>query len=221
MRPESLVGIKKGAFMKKKWVGTIVVVAGICILTACTSLKVHSWVEPAFDGTAIQKAVVIGVAKSETIRRSYEDTFVSELTEAGVVAVASYTLIPQTGKLDKDVVVAAVKEVGADSVIVTRSVGVQSKIVYRSSRNYANYSRGYYGYYDWGFDQVRLPESAQTYVETKLETELYDVKSQQLLWTGQCEVTDFSSSEQNIKGVVAGIVKDFQKKGVVSSLKKN
>ena len=59
----------------------------------------------------------------------------------------------------------------------------------------------------------------QTYVdnimEYILEANLYDVKSRKLVWTGQKSVYDTKSEKSNIKEVVAAIIKDLKKKGLL------
>ena len=71
--------------------------------------------------------MVIGVSKQPSIRRTFEDQFVTKLKAAGVDAVPSYLYIPEDGQVDEGRLQAAVKQAGADAVIITRLVRVEKK----------------------------------------------------------------------------------------------
>jgi hypothetical protein len=203
--------------MNKGIGGTVGVIAGVCILTSCSSFKVQSWTDPAFEGRRIHKVAVIGVAKSDSTRRRYEDALAGGLIEAGLEAVASYTLLPQAEKLNRTEVAAELSKIGADSVIVTRSLGKREGVRRELPTATPDYFVGYYEFYDSSFDYVEGPRYVEPYVETQLESNLYDVKSGKLVWSGRSRITDESSETYNIKGEVAAIIKDLIKQGMIAS----
>jgi hypothetical protein len=102
-----------------------------------------------------------------------------------------------------------------DSIIVTRALGERQEARYDSTVVAPSYYRGYYRFYDTSYDYVNSPGYVDTYIETQLESNLYDVKSGKLVWTGKSQITDQSSDEHNIKGVVVAVIKDLQKKGII------
>ena len=65
--------------------------------------------------------MVIGVSKQPSIRRSFEDEFVTQLKAAGVDAVPSYLYISEDGQVESRLQ-AAGKQANADAVIITRLV---------------------------------------------------------------------------------------------------
>lgn len=71
--------------------------------------------------------MVIGVTKQAGIRRTFEDEFVAQLKAAGVNAIPSYLYIPQDGPVGEAVLKQALKETGADALMITRLVRVQKK----------------------------------------------------------------------------------------------
>ena len=206
--------------MKKKLLGTVSVLAGVCILASCASVKVQSWTEPAFEGRQLSKVAVMGVTQSDSIRRRYEDTFAQGLIEAGLEAVASYTVLPQTKKLTKAAVQAALAKTGADSVIVTRVLSEHDEVRYDASDVYPGYYGSYYGFYDWSYNYMASPGYVETYVETALESNLYDVKSGKLVWTGRSKITDEYSDKQNIHGIVRATIKNLRKQGMIPPVPK-
>ena len=65
------------------------------LLSACATFSVtNEWKDPSWSGPPASNILVIGVARSDTMRRLFEDTFARDLGAAGVRAEASYAAIP-------------------------------------------------------------------------------------------------------------------------------
>jgi hypothetical protein len=203
--------------MNKSIGGTAGLIASVCILASCTSVKLQSWTDPAYEGQKIHKVAVIGVTNSDSTRRRYEDALAGGLVEAGLEAVASYTILPHAEKLNRTELAFELSKIGVDSVIVTRSLGEREGVRYEIPTVTPDYFEGYYEFYDWSFDYVDEPGYVETYIETQLESNLYDVKSEKLIWSGRSRITDESSEMYNIKGEVAAIIKDLIKQGMIAS----
>ena len=180
-----------------------------CLFTSCASLQVRSWSDPEFEGRPLGKTVVLGVAKTDSVRHRYEDLFTTRLMEVGADAVASYSLLPDKGKLSEDKVREAVRTAGADSVIVTWVVEEKDKQHYEPPVRYGDF----YSYYSHGYT-ISSGYSHQ-YTETHLESNIYDVESGKLVWTGQMVVTDHKSDKKNIKDVVAAQINNWRKAGMI------
>ncbi|MET0936589.1 MAG: hypothetical protein ABWX83_11385 [Luteibacter sp.] len=152
-------------------------VAVALLLAGCASVSVtNEWKDPTWSGPPASHVLVIGVAKSDTMRRLFEDTFVRDLSAAGVAASASYANIPPgadgSAKLGD-----VMKATGSDAVLVTRIQRVEDRI------NVTPTGPGYGGFYGWyGGAWASTPEVTQTTIVT-LETSVWDAKSQKLVWT--------------------------------------
>src|SRR4029450_10935222 len=97
-------------------------------LAACASTElVNQWSNPAYTSPSFKKVMVVGVTKQASIRRSFEDEFVAQLKAAGVNAIPSYLYIPQDGPVGEAVLKQALKETGAEAVMITRLVRGQKK----------------------------------------------------------------------------------------------
>jgi hypothetical protein len=102
--------------------------------------------------------MVIGVSGQPSIRRTFEEEFVTKLKAAGVDAVASYLYIPEDGQVDEGRVHEAVRQANADAVIITRLVRVEKKTevspgFYQPAPAvtfgfYPGYSAAWLGYYE-------------------------------------------------------------------------
>jgi hypothetical protein len=149
------------------------------VLSGCATFSVtNEWKDPGWSGPPASNILVIGVARSDTMRRLFEDTFARDLSSAGVRAEASYAAIPSghdgSAKLGD-----VVRRTGSDAVLVTRIQRVEDRINVTPTGPGPGYG-GFYGWYGGAWDNT--PEVAQTTVVT-LETSLWDVRSQKLVWT--------------------------------------
>jgi len=97
-------------------------------------------------------------------------------------------------------------------VIITHMVGVEEKETYSPA---TQSDTGFYGYYD-GLIPARDPGFYKTRTFVRLLTNLYDVKTEKLIWSGQSETTDPRSIKQTIDDVINVVIKDMQKKGLLS-----
>jgi hypothetical protein len=100
--------------------------ASLCILflfIACTSTKFSTiWKDETYREHP-KKILVINSFPNPATRRTFEDEFVEALKERGVDAVMSYTIMPDTVVSDKDAIAALAKQVSADTVLISSSLG--------------------------------------------------------------------------------------------------
>jgi hypothetical protein len=166
----------------------------LALLAACSSTTiVDQWQSPDFKGGPFKRVLVVGVTTEATVRRIFEDEFVRQLRARGTEAVASYTLIPEDGQVDRARLERAVKEAGADGVIVTRVVKVEQKTqVVPGTPAFPGFGTDIYGFYGTGWGGVwtgyASPPAVFQYEEVRAETKLFDARSAQLVWAAQSDI---------------------------------
>ena len=190
-------------------------------LTACaTSTKiVNQWVSPDYTSPRFRKIMVIGVSKQPSIRRTFEDEFVTQLKVAGVEAVPSYLYIPEDGQVEENRLQAAVKQANADAVIITRLVRVEKKTevipgFYQPVPGvgygfYNGYSAAWLGYYE--------PPRVYQYDVYISETNLYDMAKNQLVWTGTVETTAPDDINKEIQNYVDTVIDALKSKNILAA----
>jgi len=155
----------------------------VAAIAGCSSVSVtNQWRDPKFDGPPATNFVVVGIARNETTRRVFEDTFVAELRKAGVQAQPAYTQI-EAGENGKVKLTDLVRASGADAVLTTRVQRVQQKVDVSPGYYYGGYG-GFYGWY--GGAWASAPTVSQYEVVT-LETNVWDPKSGTLIWAATTE----------------------------------
>jgi hypothetical protein len=187
------------------------------LIVACSGTKLtHTWVDEAHRGKSVSNILVIGVTykEKEEVRRSFEDRFVTQLNAAGIKSISSGDAIsiPTDLELKKDEILKAVHKFNNDAVIITHLIGKEEKDVYtRSDRG----SRGYYSYYGWAYGHAHRPGYSSTKTTVRLATNLYDVKTEKLIWSGKSETFSPDSVNQLIDDVINVVIKDLQKNSLL------
>jgi hypothetical protein len=169
------------------------------MVTACASTQLTSvWRDPSYQ-TRPEKIMVVGVARNPINRRLFEDEFVRQLKSRGTDAIASYTVIPDKQQDDQEAIANKVKELGADTVLITRLVSKKIVQVYVPGTAY--YPPPYYGrwpdYYGYGYRYMYTPGYIAEDQYAIIETNLYDAKSDKLVWAASSE-TGIGDSNQNL-----------------------
>ena len=198
----------------------IVLIAGILLVSACANTKIsQSWVDP--DHKKVYKdLLVIGVAQSEQNRRAYESYFVEELKAIGVEAVASYKLIKSDQKIDRETVTKAIDGLGIDGVLITHLLAVDEETIYRPSMDYMPmYGGGYYGgmysYYPHVNTYVHRPGYYTTHETYTLETNLYDVETEELVWSARSRTFSPESVDEVIVDLTRLLIADLKDKKLI------
>jgi hypothetical protein len=189
------------------------------LLGACgTVTKIPTtWRNPDYQGASFQKVLVIGVAERDADRRLFEDRFAEVLFGRGLDALPSYEILPQSERLSEEQIREAIAGGGHDAVIVTRLLGMEEKTEYVPPRSHTvpRYYHGYYGYYGRTWDVVHEPGYSVTRTIMRLETNLYEVGSGDLVWSGQSETFDPRSLEESIDSVTEAVAEHLWAEGLI------
>jgi hypothetical protein len=96
------------------------------LIVACAPVKMlEVRKDPAYT-EKMGKVLVLAMAGEPYIRKQFEKVLANQLIARGVEVVLSYEVLPQSTKeLDRQIVVAKVKELGVTNVLVTRSINRQ------------------------------------------------------------------------------------------------
>jgi hypothetical protein len=194
---------------------TIAVVLSVAGCAASTKI-VNQWVSPDYTSPRFRKIMVIGVSKQASIRRTFEDEFVTQLKAAGVEAVPSYLYIPEDDQVDESHLQAAVKQAGADAVIITRLVRVEKKTEV-SPGFYQPAPFGFYGGYSAAWRGYYEPPRVYQYDVYISETSLYDMN--QLVWAGTVETTAPDDINKEIQRYVNTVIDALKSKNLLPSSK--
>jgi hypothetical protein len=191
--------------MKTIFVRNIGTAALVCVLAAgCGSTQMaHSWKSPAFKGPAFKKVLVIGRAAQPNVRQVYEDAFVKELHALGASGVGSHTLLSGAQTGDREAIMLAAAQSGADAVLLTRLVKVEKQDVVVPPEP------GVQDRIDSAWPGTYTPVVAgQTEIVT-LESRLFDADTGQLVWSCTTQTFDAADLQRAISSTARTIVKEL------------
>lgn len=194
------------------------------LLTACatsSTMLTERWKDQNYN-ERISRIIVVGISESESRRRLFEDTLVAQLNKRGVEAFSSAELISAEKEVNKESILAAVKEKSIDSVIVTRLVSVDEQATYLpgsvtvdSSGHYRPGQDYYYNFNDYYTESTSsttlTPGNVVTDTIVSLETNLYETKQQQLVWSVTSETFNPNDINKSIQKLSETIVNRLSK----------
>ena len=168
-------------------------------------------IDEAYTGNPVSDILVIAITGNEHNRRSFEKKFVAQLKSVGVDAVSSEEAIPMPANLElkKEMILNAVNQYKNDAVIITHLIGKEEKDVYTRS---GSAHRGFYGFYHSRYSD---PGYSSTSTTVRLETNLYDVKTEKLIWSGKSETWSKDSKDKIINDVIKAVIKNLQKNKII------
>jgi hypothetical protein len=152
----------------------------------------------------IKKVFIIGVSPKPVIRRIFEREFVNQLKSHGVDAVASHQVIPSDEMLDKETIVSKIKDLDIDTVLITRLA---------EKKTTTTYFNDWYGYYS-GSHRIVYKEEL-----VSLETNLYEVRTEKLIWSALSETVLFQelSIYKKIQSLVEVMVKHLSEEKFIKT----
>ena len=178
-------------------------------LSGCSQTKVTSaWVDPEYQGDGIDNVFVVGVSKDGGLRRLFEDEFVTLFKQKGVNATSSYRLVPDEKLRDEENLDLTVRELGSDTILMTRLIDIRKDTQYiPPDYVYAppsHYYGGWHGYYNRAY--MVSPGYTVEYETAVLETNLYDLKTDKLIWSARSDAPTDGKVGKHIKDFARSII---------------
>jgi len=194
-----------------------------CKTTTATSFS-QSYRNPGYEETVFKRLLIIGIAPDPDGRRAFEDALAAAIATQGGSAAPSYTLLPNDEKLSEDELHAVIADNGVDGVLITRLLSVDKSKEYTPPKTYSNpetryypagwgYGYGYggfYGFYGTTYAEVHEPGYFDTSTTLKIESNLYSVATNELVWTGQSETIDPDSIDDARASVTQAVAKKLK-----------
>ncbi len=164
-----------------------------------------------FSGKKIACFVVI---PSEELRSAREETVAAELRSRGHDCLAGYTILP--GELVKDLKKSKefLKNAGVSGALLLRLVGDAERT--SSTAWYSQpYYGSFYGYWNYGWSSAYMYETTWTDRVITLETVIYSIEKDELLWAGRSETTNPKDITKFVKDLANEAGKLLRKAGLV------
>jgi len=188
-------------------------------LSACyhSTRLAATWRDPNSGPLHFRQPVVVFVAKSETFRRTMEDKLAAQFPNAS----PSYKVIRDNDVGDGTKILSELDEAGFDGAVIMRVANVDQRITYTPGAYWYGGGAPYYsfaGYWGTAWGYPYDPGYIQTDQIVSIETQIYSLKNDKLLWAGRSETTDPKSVGKLGDSVIKHIMQELRKEGMVALL---
>ena len=187
---------------------------------ACSSTQTTaSWSNIESKHQTIQKVAVLGIMDRMSTRQNFEDELVQRLHKEGINAIAAHTMIPPARKQPKvDQVVRKLYAKGVDKVMVISLSDVQRSRSFVPGQTFVQ-PRTYYNrfgdYFVHTYRRVHTPGYMYRSTTIFLESTIYDLNNQQLVWKSESKSTDPYSLESVSRSYAKSIVKAMERDEII------
>jgi len=198
---------------------TALALATLAITSCATTNMVQVWRDPNYVPAPVKRIFVVAIIPNQQYRVTFENAIAQSLIAKGFEVATSSAVFPP-GQLDKERVVAYVRETNVDLVVVQRLAKQTQAQYVPPSVAYvppAPYYGGWYGYYGYGYGTVYSPGYYTEDTFVTAETNVYAAKTnpESLIWSGNSNTFNFNTSEQAATSVAAALVSDLIKAGIL------
>lgn len=198
------------------------IAAGLAVLwlVACaTTTFTSTWHAPGTPQlNPVGKTIAaVFVTPEEGRRRAGEDALAADLTKRGAKGVAAYTLIPDEQRGDAVSARAKLKAAGCNGAVIMRVVGRDQEINYTPGAAVPVYYGGFGPYWGYGWGTVYQPGYLTTDTIVSVETLVYSLTQDKLLWAGNSRTTNPNHLDDFIREVADAAAKEMQKQGLLAA----
>lgn len=206
----------------------------VIFIFGCSSTQLAgTWHDQSVKSGSVNKVFVIGVATDKLNRRLVEDQFAAKIASYGSSAIPSYKYFSDVEmKENKAAVVAKVKELGCDAVLVSMATGSRTETVMTPGRTYGSSSgdryrydrrryspsdrsrRGWNDYYRSSFNITHEPATVSEFQVITVESNLYDLQ-EKLIWSAQAETVVDKPVGELIAEFVEEVSRDLGASGLL------
>lgn len=198
----------------------------LLLLAACanSTTLTSTWKSP--EATAVspvgQTVVAVFLSHDEGRRRPAEDVMVADLNARGAHAIPGYTIFPtpppNTQAVNSDAARAKFAQAGANAVVMMRVVGKDQRVTFTPGTVWPGPYGGFGPYWGagWGPGPMYTSGSVTTDTDVSVETLVYAVKSDKLLWASTSRTTNPDNLTSLINEVADATAKEMARQGFLT-----
>ena len=206
----------------RRTVLVLVILAAATIAVVQAAKFTSVWVAPDISsiGFAGKKVAALVITKDDGLRQSAEEALVRQLDALGIQGEASYRLAPAPVLQDKDKARAWFEKIGVEGVVAMRIVSADKVTTYSPATFTTGYYGSLWGYYGYSWGVAWSPGFSSEDTKIVVETLIFSVPKDKLLWAGVSETTNPKNTDVFMKDLVSKAVKEMKKQGLTAAPKK-
>ena len=165
-----------------------------------------------------KKVAALVISKDDSLRVAGEESLVRELTARGIQGVATYRIAPKEELQSAETAKGWFEKAGIEGVVAVRPVSADTRQTYTSGTWVTSNYSTLWGYYGYGWGSVYVPGSTQKETLVVVETTIYSVPRNELLWAAVTETRNPEDLRQFVNELVKESVKVLQEQGLARKM---
>lgn len=196
---------------------TLFVISSLISCSPATKIE-KTWMEPGSTVSAGpgNKALVVALVKDETSRRVIEDELIKRFNSS---AVASYKILtPEMIKAaSPEALNEHLKSGTFTHILMMRLADVEKETSYVQGSANMGYYGGYGRYYGYGANYYSTPGYYTTDKNYFIETTIYSINPDKLLWTGTTKTVNPSKIDKTVNEIADVLVAKMKQEGFLKT----
>jgi len=184
------------------------------ISAAVTFTSTFKSVDAGAVSFAGKKVAALVISNDDSLRMAGEESLARELSARGMQAVATYRMAPKEELRSAETARPWFERAGVEGIVAVRPVAVDTRQAYTAATWVSpNYST-LWGYYGYGWSSVYVFGTVPKETRVSVETTIYSVSRNQLLWAAVSETTNPRDMREFVDDLAKETVKEMQQQGL-------
>jgi hypothetical protein len=191
-----------------------VLVAAVALSGCYHSTRLAAtWRDPGAGPIHFRQPIVVFVSKDVVFRRTMEDKLASHFPNA----VPSYRVLSNADMTDGAKVLHMLDASGYDGAIIMDVVNVANVVTYTPGTYWYGPPYGTFaGYWGTAWGYPYDPGYISNDVVVSIETQIYNLRADKLIWAARSETTDPKSVGKLGDSVIKHVMQELRKEGLVA-----
>jgi hypothetical protein len=195
----------------------LLIAATALALAACASTPFRStWRAPEEGSFAIAgvKMVALYASDVEATRRNAEEAMASEINARGGKGIAAYSILDSESGQDRAKVFEILRQAGMEKALVMRAAA-RERDAFRPYPWIGSRFGSYWGSYGWGWGVVYEPAYGYPETVVSIETRLYDVATDRLMWAAVSQSRNPSDVIELVRKLAGDALRQMETEGLI------
>ena len=196
----------------------LILVAVAASATALSASIKFTSVWKSMDAGAVsfagKKVAALVISQDDSLRVSGEESLAGELSSRGMQGVATYRIAPKEELQRAETARSWFEKAGIEGVVAVRPVSADTRQTYTSGTWVTSNYSTLWSYYGYGWGSVYVPGSMQKETVVVVETTIFSVPRNELLWAAVSETRNPADLRQFVAELVKESVKVLQEQGL-------
>lgn len=203
--------------MRRSTTNQLILAAVLATAGCATTTFSSTWKAPEAEKLSItgRKVAAVVMTPNTGARRTAEEALARELTRLGAQGVAAYTFLSDAETNDQEAARRRVKEAGIEGAVVMRVVSQDRSVTYSPGTWAGGYYPSFWGYWGYGWGAVYSPGYIRTDTVVNVETLVYRVQDDTLVWAGVSGTTNPDKVDSFVREIVDEAVREMKKAGLL------